>query len=147
MAATAAGLTVRDMVFDYFSGAVLKAMLVGAGWTFDKHTHEFRSAITGEVTGQGYTAGGTTITGVAVQLDTVNSRVEIVGDDVNYGTLTVSGISQIVVYIDTGNAATDRIVGVHTFPAESPAGENFTYAWFDDDSVTGTKGVIGHFTY
>lgn len=147
MAATAAGLTVRDMVFNYFTGKTLKAMLVGSGWTFNKQTHEFRSAVTGEVSGQGYTAGGIPITGVAVQLDTTNSRVEIVGDDVNFGTLTVNGIAQLVVYTDTGNAATDRIVGVHTFASESPAGENFTYAWFDDDNVAGTKGVIGHFTY
>ena len=33
MAAIAAGQTVLDMVSDYYAGAVLKAMLVGSGWT------------------------------------------------------------------------------------------------------------------
>lgn len=147
MAASVAGATVLDMVSDYFTGTALKAMLIDGTFAFDKHVHDFRADVTGEVSGAGYTAGGVSMTGVAVQQDTGNSRVEVVADDTSFGTLTVSGIAGLVVYTDTGNAATDRIVGVHTFAAESPSGENFTYAWNDDDAAPGTKGVVGYFTY
>lgn len=147
MPATASGPTVLDMVGDYLTGINLKAMLLGNTFTFDKHNHAYRSSITGEVTGTGYIAGGVALTGVAAQQDIANSRVEIVADDANFGTLTVTGITQIAVYINTGVATADRIISVHTFLAESPAGENFTYAWFNDDANAATKGVVGYFTY
>ena len=147
MAAASSGLTVQNIISSYLAGKTVKALLTNGTYVFDKHTHTFRSSVTGEVTGMGYVAGGITLSGVTTQQDVANSRVEIVADDANFGTLTVSGIAQIVVYIDNGSAATDRIIGAHSFTAESPAGENFTYAWYDDDSSAGTKGVIGYFTY
>lgn len=147
MAASTSGPTITDMVSDYFTGVTLKAMLVGAGYTFDKHTHDFRADVTSEVTGTGYTAGGITLTGVAVAQDTANSRAEISAANADFGTLTVTGITQIVVYISTGSAATDRIVSVHTHAAQSPSGVNYTYAWNDDDANAGTNGVIGYVSY
>lgn len=147
MAATAAGPTIADMVSSYFSGKTVKAMLVGSGWTFDKDAHDFRADVTAEVTGTGYTAGGITLTGVAVAQDTANDRVEIAADNADFGMLTVTGITQIVTYFSTGSAATDRILSVHTFASQSPSGVNFTYAWNDDDTNPATDGVIGYVSY
>lgn len=139
MAATIAGPTVHDMVSDYFSGVTLKAMLAGSGFTFDKDVHNFRDDVTSEVTGTGYTAGGITLSGVTITQDTASDRVKLDANDADFGTLTVSGITQIVVYISTGSAATDRIVSVHTFTASSPSGVNFTYQWHANG--------IGYVTY
>lgn len=139
MAANIAGPTVHDMVSDYFTGVTLKAMLVGSGFTFDKDAHNFRDDVTSEVAGTGYTAGGVTLSGVTVTQDAANDRVKLDAADADFGTLTVSGITQIVVYISTGSAATDRIVSVHTFTSASPSGVNFTYAWHADG--------IGYFSY
>ena len=147
MAATFSGNFVEDMAVTYLSGKTVKAMLCGSGYTFDKDTHEFRSSVTSEVTGTGYTAGGITLTGVAAAQDAANDRVEISAANANFGTLTVTGITQIVTYVSTGAAATDRIISVHTFTAQSPNGVNFTYAWNDDDANTGTNGLIGYLTY
>lgn len=147
MAATAAGGFIEDAMDTYLTGKTVKAMLCGAGYTFDKHTHVFRSSVTSEVSGTGYTAGGITLTGVDTQRDTANSRVEVVADPADFGTVTLTGITQVVNYIDTGNAATDRIIGVHTFAAQAPNGVPFTYAWNDDDSSGATKGVVGTLPY
>ena len=141
------GPFLADMAATYFSGLTLKAMIADAGYTFDKDTHEFRSSVTSEVSGTGYTAGGITLTGVETGLDTANHRVEYRADDADFGTVTFTDGTQIVVYIDTGSAATDRIIGVHTFTAQSPSGVNFTYAWNDDDSNAATPGVIGVIGY
>lgn len=129
MTATPAGGFIENVMDTYLTGKTVKAMLCGSGYTFDKHAHVFRSSVTSEVSGTGYTAGGITLTGVDTQRDTVNSRVEVVADDADFGTVTLAGVTQIVVYIDTGNAATDRIIGVHTFSTQSPNGVAFTYAW------------------
>jgi hypothetical protein len=147
MAASAAGNFVKDMLSSYLSGKTVKAMLVGSGFVFDKHVHEFRSSVTGEVSGTGYTAGGMTLTGVAAQLDAANSRVELVANNADFGSLTVTAAAQIITYISTGSAATDRIIGVHTFTPVSPAGVNFTYAWSDDDGNATTPGLIGYLPY
>lgn len=147
MTATACGATINDMLASYLSGKTIKAMLVGSGWTFNKNTHKFKSDVTGEITGTGYTAGGIALTNVAVALDTTNSRAEISADDANFGTLTATGIAQLVTYIDTGTASTSRIIGVHTFDPQSPNGVTFTYAWNDDDGNAATPGVIGNLAY
>jgi hypothetical protein len=147
MTATASGPTIADMVSDYFTGLTLKAMIVGAGYTFNKDTHDYRADVTSEVSGTGYTAGGITLTGVQTALDTTNHRVEITADNADFGTVTFTAGTQIVVYIDTGSSATDRIVSVHTFSAQSPDGVNFTYAWNDDDTNPATDGVIGYISY
>ena len=143
----AAGKTILDMASTYMSGKTVKALVAGAGYVFDKDAHGFRSDVTSEVSGTGYTAGGVTLTGVAVQQDVTNHRVELVADNANFGTVTFSAGTQLIVYISTGSASTDRIIGVHNFTAQSPAGVNFTYAFNDDDASAATKGVIGTFPY
>jgi 3D (Asp-Asp-Asp) domain-containing protein len=140
MAAQASGLFLRDMLSTYIGGKTLKAMLVGSGYTFDPGTHEFRSSVTSEVAGTGYTAGGVALTGVTVlALDTANNRVQLDAADADFGTVTLTGVTGLVVYVDTGSAATDRIVGVHTFAAQAPNGVPFTYAW--------NAAGIGYLTY
>ena len=146
MAATGAAGFYEDMVGSYLTGKTFKALLAGEAYVFDKHTHKFRSSVTDEVTGTGYTAGGVEVLGVATQLDAANSRVEITAGDVDFGQIDVT-TSQLVVYIDTGSAATDRIVGVFDFPVQAPGGMNFTYRWNDDDMNPGTPGVIGYINY
>lgn len=115
-----------------FDTVALKAMLCGSGYTADFDAHEFRSSVTSEVTGTGYTAGGIALTGEAITLDTANNRLKIDAADADFGTLTVTGITQLVLYVDTGNAATDLLVSAHTFASQSPSGVNFTYAFHAD---------------
>jgi hypothetical protein len=130
MASNFHGPTLADMVGDYLTGATVKAMLA-AGYT-PNPDHDFRDDVTGEVTGTGYTAGGITLTGVTATYDAATNRVKVDADDAAFGTVTLSGVTAIVVYLDTGAAATDRILTAHTFPAQSPTGVPFSYAWNTD---------------
>lgn len=116
-----------------FDTASLAAMLATSSYVPDFGVHEFRSDVTDEVAGTGYTAGGLALTGVAVALDAVNSWVNIAADDADFGTLTVSGIAQLIVYVDTGSSATDLLVSCHTLPApRSVTAGNFTYKFAAD---------------
>lgn len=115
-----------------FDTASLKAMLVGSGYTPNYDTHEFRSDVTSEVSGTGYTSGGISLTSESITLDTTNDRLKVDADDANFGTLTVSGITGLVVYVDTGSSATDQLVSFHSFSSQSPSGVNFTYAFHAD---------------
>ena len=67
---------------DLFTGAIdadtdtFRAMLVTSAYTPNKDTHHKRNDVTGEVTGDGYTAGGAVAT-VSVSVDAANDRIEI----------------------------------------------------------------------
>lgn len=111
-----------------FDTVALKAMLCGSGYTANFDTHEFRSDVTSEVTGTGYTSGGVALTGEAITLDTTNDRLKIDADVIDFGTVTITGITQLILYVDTGSAATDILVSNHTFASQSPSGVNFTCA-------------------
>lgn len=114
-----------------FDTATVKALLVGSGYTFSKD-HEFRSSITSEVSGTGYTAGGITLSGVTVTYDATNDRVKVDANDAAFGTVTLTGVVAIITYIAVGSAATDILMSHHSFASQSPNGVPFTYAWYAD---------------
>lgn len=90
-----------------FSGS-FKAMLVTAAYTPDKDAHEFRSDITNEASGTGYTAGGVAIT-PTVTRDDPTDQVRVSWTDVSWPSSSITG-RYLVIYRDTGNAATDEVV-------------------------------------
>lgn len=131
MSASAYGPIWATIVDDYLTGKTLKAMLVEAAYVFDRD-HDFRNDITDEVTGTGYTSGGVDLTGVTVAYDTGTGRVKIDADDADFGILTATGIAGIVVYVDVGTSATDPVISYHSFTAQDPTSQPFTYAWSVD---------------
>ena len=110
-----------------FDTATVKALLVGSGYTFNKDTHVYRSDITGEVTGTGYTAGGVAVTAVTTAYDATNDRAVLDAADVAFGTVTLTGVTGIVFYVDTGTATTSRLISYDSFASQSPNGVTFTY--------------------
>lgn len=147
MASTVDGPTVQDLLSTYLTGKTLKAMLVNSTYTFNRDTHSFRSDVIGEVSGANYPSGGITLNNVTIQLDAGNHRVEIVADDAAFGMITADDVAQLVVYVDTGDPATDRILSVHTFTPATLSNRSFAYAWNDDDTDPATKGVIAYIGY
>lgn len=120
----------------------LKAMICTATYVADLDAHEFRSSVTNEVTGTGYTAGGVALTGESVTIDGAANRVKLDAGDADFGTVTFTDGTQVIVYTDTGNAATDRLISVHAFPtAQSPAGVPFSITWHADGITYGTYGT------
>lgn len=117
----------------------LKAMICQAGYVADLDAHEFRSSVTNEVTGTGYTAGGVALTGEALTIDAATNRVKIDAADADFGVVTFSAGTQVIVYVDTGNPATDRIVSQHAFvSAQSPSATAFSVTWHADGIAYGT---------
>lgn len=109
-----------SLIYDSFFGDIFAAniavntdtfrcMLVTSSYTPNKGTHDKRNDVTNEVTGTGYTSGGTTCT-VAGALDTTNHRydVTITGPSWTTATLTARGL---VVYKYRGGASSaDELV-------------------------------------
>lgn len=112
-----------------FSADVFKIALMGSGFTFNEDTHDAYANVSASElpTGNGYTAGGATLTGVTVTEDDTDNRTEIVWSN---ATWTASGGAigpspGAIIYDDTVVAPTaDPIVGYIDFGGNQsqPAG-------------------------
>ena len=106
----------RRGAIDYDSDT-FKVMLTTTGYTENKKTHEFRSDVTNEVTGTGYTAGGATVT-VTVTLDTVNDRVDITLGAASWPSSTITARKAVYYKSRGGAASADELIAVIDFGSD-----------------------------
>lgn len=91
-----------------------KAMLVTSSYTADQDAHLKRSDITNEVSGTGYTAGGS-VCAVTVTKDTTNNKTTIQFAAVSWPSSTISARG-CVYYRSRGGASTaDELVAYNDF--------------------------------
>ena len=93
-----------------------KCMLVTSAYTPNVDTHLDRADVTNEVTGTGYTAGGTAAT-LTVTKDTGNDRVTVQLGAVSWATSTITARGAIY-YLDTGVAGNDRLIAYIDFGSD-----------------------------
>lgn len=112
----------------------IKALLTTSTYAPNQDTDEFRSAVTNEVVGTGYTAGGVTLTAKSVTYDAATNQVRFIAADVSWAAATFTA-RRLVFYKSVGTAATDPLIGWVDFGADqSPAATTFTV---DFDQVLG----------
>lgn len=87
-----------------------KLMLMTTSYTPDVDNDAFRSDLTGEASGSGYTAGGEALTSVTITQDNTNDRANVDAADLTFSSISVSNVDGAVLYKDTGTAATDILV-------------------------------------
>jgi len=110
-----------------FDSNTFKAMLMTTSYTFDK-TDAFRSDLSGEASGTGYSAGGQALGSITITQDDTNNQTNIDFADEVFSAVTVTDVDAYVIYKDTGNAATDVLVAYIEFTegAQSTVAGNFT---------------------
>jgi len=86
-----------------------KGMLVTASYTPNKGTHAKRNDITNEVTGTGYTAGGTAVT-LSVSLDTTNHRADVTATGPSWASSTITARALVVYKSRGGASSADNLV-------------------------------------
>ena len=74
----------------------------------------FRSDVSNEVTGTGYTAGGTAVTATVSAVDTTNNRVSITFSNPSWSTATITALAASV-YQNVGTAGTDKLISMIDF--------------------------------
>lgn len=99
-----------------FSSDTFKVMLVTSSYTPNKDTHAARSDVTNEVTGTGYTAGGTATT-PTITLDVTNDRVDLSFGNVSWASATITARAAVI-YKSTGTASTDLLVAYVDFGSD-----------------------------
>jgi len=114
---------------DWLSDTI-KIMLCTSSYTPNQDTHQFKSSITGEVSGTGYVEGGATLTGKTITYDPDTNMVKLDADDVVWENSTITA-RYAVIYDDTPENNTDKpVLGYIDFEEDksSNAG-NFTLQW------------------
>jgi len=105
--------------------------LMATGFTFNKGTHANWSDVSASelAAGFGYTAGGTTLTGVTITKDTTLHKSVTAWDNVSW---TASGGSigpspGAIIVKDTGVAATSTIIAFADFVSDQTATDGGTF--------------------
>lgn len=97
-----------------------KLMMTTSAYTPNQDTHDFRNDITNEVSGDGYTAGGATLTGVSVSYDAGTNQVRVAWDDVSWADSTITGARTLVIYKSRGGASSaDELLAYLTLDADA----------------------------
>ena len=104
-----------------------KIMLTTSTYVPNQDTHVFRSDVTNEVVGTGYTAGGATLTGVSVTYDAASNQMRLSWTDPTWPTSTITARTAVI-YKSRGGAATaDELLAYATNDADvSSSGATFT---------------------
>jgi len=107
----------------------IKVMLCTSTYVPDQDTHIYKSSITNEVIGTGYTAGGVTLTTKTIGYTGATNVTKLDADDVTWASSTITA-RYAVIYVDTGVDATSVLLGYVDFGADvSSTNGNFTITW------------------
>lgn len=107
----------------------IKVMLVTSSYTPNQDTHEFKSDVTNEVTGTGYTAGGATLSNKSVTQDNTDDEGVFDADDVTWSNSTITARGAVL-YKSTGNDATSPLICYFDFGEnKSSSNGDFSIQW------------------
>lgn len=94
------------------------AMLVTSSYSPNKDTHTKRSDVTNEVSGTGYTAGGTASTVSVAAVDTTNDRVVITFGAVSWPTATITARGAVYYKRRGGASSADELIAYDDFGSD-----------------------------
>lgn len=108
----------------------IKCMLCTSSYIPDQDTHQYKSSITNEVTGTGYTAGGNTLASCTSGYTTATNVQMLDAADTSWATSTITARYAVVYDGTPATDATRPLVCYIDFGADvSSIGASFTIAW------------------
>lgn len=111
-------------------GTTVNVMLMKSTYTPDEDNQEFRSQIASEeiAAGGGYTVGGQVLPGKSLSVNPTTNAVTLTASNVTWSNSTITNARHAVLYISTGNAATDVLIAAYDFNVnKSSSNDNFTF--------------------
>jgi len=113
-----------------FDSDTIKVMLTTSSYTPNQDTHVYKSDVTNEVSGTGYTAGGQALTSKTVTYDSATNTVILDAADTVWASSTITA-RYAVIYDDAGASdSTKVLLGYVDFGSDqSSTSGNFTLTW------------------
>jgi len=108
----------------------IKVMLCTSAYVPNQDTHIYKSSVTNEVTGTGYTAGGATLGSKTITYDAATNVIALDAADVTWASSTITA-RYAVIYDDTpATDATKPLLAYVDFGADQSSNNgNFTITW------------------
>lgn len=108
----------------------IKVMLTTSSYTPDQDTHQYKSDVTNEITGAGYTTGGKTLANKSITYTAGTNVLKLDADDLEWTSATITART-LVVYSDVTGADTVKpLLGYHAFDTDKATdGASFIVAW------------------
>ncbi|MFC9769113.1 hypothetical protein [Rhodococcus jostii] len=121
--------SVFDKEIDWNTDTI-KVMLCTSSYTPDQDTHQYKSSITNEVTGTGYTAGGATLASATTSYTTGTNTLVLDAADSSWTTSTITARYAIIYNSTPGTDATRPLIAYVDFGADvSTTAGTFTITW------------------
>ena len=110
-------------------GTTVRVMLTTSSYVPDEDNHEFRSSVTNEIpNGGGYTTGGMILPGKSLSVNTTSNAVTLNAGTATWTSSTITNARYAILYIATGNAATDVLIAAYDFGVDkSSSNDNFSF--------------------
>ena len=129
MQGVGSGLAGGTPNIDYLSDS-MKVMLCTSSYTPNQDSHVFKSDVTNEVTGTGYTAGGVALTTKTLTYTGGTNTIAFDADDVTWASSTITARYAVIYDATPGTDATRPLLAYVDFGADqSSSGSTFTIQW------------------
>jgi len=111
----------------------LKVLLCESAYTPDQDNHRYKSDLSHEVTGTGYTAGGATVASVAVSYDAGTKRVSFTGAAASWPSSTILARYAILYDSTPSTDATRPLIGYVDFGGDiGSTAATYAVSWSAD---------------
>lgn len=126
---------------DVMNGAIdldtdsMKIMLVTSSYTADQDAHTKRSDITNEVSGTGYSSGGSALANKTVTADNTNNRGVFDADDISWSTATITARGAVIYKARGGASSADELLGYIDFGADKTSTAGTFTVTFDSAGI------------
>lgn len=115
----------------------LKVMLCTSSYTPNQGTHQYKSSVTNEVSGTGYTAGGATLGSVTVGV--TGNVFTLDAADTSWASSTITARYAVIYDSTPGSDATRPLIGYIDFGADvSTTSGTFQIVWNSSGILTQT---------
>lgn len=113
----------------------LKVLLATSSYVPDQDSHIYKSSITNEVVGTGYTSGGVALTNVIVAYSGTTNTITVDSDDVVWASSTITARYAVIYDSTSGVDGTSPLIGYIDFGADMSSNNgNFTIT-FDSNGI------------
>jgi len=112
-----------------FDTSTIKVMLCTSAYVPDQDAHIYKSSVTNEVTGLGYTAGGATLASKTIAYTAAVNLIKLDAADVTWSLSTITA-RYAVAYVSTGVDGTSVLLFCIDFGEnKSSSGSDFSIVW------------------
>lgn len=109
---------------------ILKVMLCSSSYVPDQDAHRYKSDITNEITGTGYTAGGATLSSVVVSYTGASNLLSLDAADAQWTNATFTARVAVLYDASPASDSTRPLIGYILFDADIPVtNSTFTIQW------------------